>query len=380
MTLLFLSTCILFLRIVFSVFTGEGGFLIRAVYKLTSYYGLFLICLLVLRTDPGQGGKAISAPVIMVCFLFAAFLIRRSRAVGRALENAMSGVLVTHVFLAILSAAPIGRNAGLCVAACIGFYDLWFLSVIGSEYEYRYDSRVFEIVCGAILLFITSSVCGALIFRLSFYERYGLRNLISIAVCTVMTVYSPAVMVSAFVMEEKNRLVRLNPFFMYKEKKVYRKEREERERERQAADWDYYYKGEKRNSQGRADTGGNKNAGRDEPGHEKSFGSRTHGNDGHGSKEKNNSTGYGSKGGRADSGNYRNSGDTGRGSSYINDELRQAMRVFGLKSISGLTKKELDKKRRELMKRYHPDSGKTGSSDKAGEINAAYDLLKRYTQ
>ena len=266
MTLLFFSAGILFLRIIFSVFTGEGGFLIRLVYKLTSYYGMFLISLLFLRTGPGLTGK--ESPVLIGLFLFAAFLIRRSRPVGRALENAMSGVLVTHVFLAILSAAPIGQNAGLCIAFCIGYYDLWFLSVIGSEYEYRYNSRVFEIVCGAVLLFISASACGALIFRITFYERYALQNLISIAILTVMTIYSPAVITAAFVMEEKNRLVRLNPFFMYKEKKAFRKEREEREKKQQSssADWEYYYKGEKRNSQAGTDNADSKRAQTEDPG------------------------------------------------------------------------------------------------------------------
>ena len=360
MTLLFLSACILFLRIIFSAFTGEGGFLIKAVYKLTSYYGMFLISLLVIRITPGLFNEAFSAFRLIVLFVLAAFVIRRSRPVGRALENAMSGVLVTHVFLAILSAAPIGQNAGLCFAFCIGYYDLWFLAVIGSEYEYRYSSRVFEIVCAAVLLFISASVCGALIFRISFYERYGLKNLISIAAFTIMTIYSPAVITAAFVMEEKNRLVRLNPFFMYKEKKAFRKEREEREKQRQSSsDWDYYYKGEKRNSQGRADN--TENAGR-ENNRKDSKGNNDSGNDYRDSS-------YNS---------YNSKSSKSSGSSYLNDELRQAMRIFGIESISGISKKELESKRRELMKKYHPDSGKTGSSHKAGEINAAFDLLKRY--
>lgn len=398
MTLLFLSACILFLRIIFSAFTGEGGFLIKAVYKLTSYYGMFLISLLVIRITPGLFNEAFSAFRLIVLFVLAAFVIRRSRPVGRALENAMSGVLVTHVFLAILSAAPIGQNAGLCFAFCIGYYDLWFLAVIGSEYEYRYSSRVFEIVCAAVLLFISASVCGALIFRISFYERYGLKNLISIAAFTIMTIYSPAVITAAFVMEEKNRLVRLNPFFMYKEKKAFRKEREEREKQRQSSsDWDYYYKGEKRNSQGRADN--TENAGREnnrkddfERGRKSSYNSYRDNDfnrskyDTGSNKGYNGNKGNGSKGNN-DSGNdhrdssynsYNSKSSKSSGSSYLNDELRQAMRIFGIESISGISKKELESKRRELMKKYHPDSGKTGSSHKAGEINAAFDLLKRY--
>ena len=395
MTLLFLSACILFLRIIFSVFTGEGGFLIKAVYKLTSYYGMFLISLLVIRITPGLFNEAFSAFRLIVLFVLAAFVIRRSRPVGRALENAMSGVLVTHVFLAILSAAPIGQNAGLCFAFCIGYYDLWFLAVIGSEYEYRYSSRVFEIVCAAVLLFISASVCGGLIFRISFYERYGLKNLISIAAFTIMTIYSPAVITAAFVMEEKNRLVRLNPFFMYKEKKAFRKEREKQRQS--SSDWDYYYKGEKRNSQGRADS--TENAGREnnrkddcERGRKSSYNSYRDNDfnrskyDTGSNKGYNGNKGNGSKGNN-DSGNdhrdssynsYNSKSSKSSGSSYLNDELRQAMRIFGIESISGISKKELESRRRELMKKYHPDSGKTGNSHKAGEINAAFDLLKRY--
>lgn len=56
------------------------------------------------------------------------------------------------------------------------------------------------------------------------------------------------------------------------------------------------------------------------------------------------------------------------------DELKKALSYYGLKIP--FSEKELKERRKELIKRAHPDSG--GSEEEAKTINAYFDILKRY--
>jgi DnaJ-class molecular chaperone len=58
-------------------------------------------------------------------------------------------------------------------------------------------------------------------------------------------------------------------------------------------------------------------------------------------------------------------------------ELRQALQVLGLGERATL--REIKARHRELVKRYHPDSGCIASTDTIREVNAAYRVLQDYT-
>jgi len=56
-------------------------------------------------------------------------------------------------------------------------------------------------------------------------------------------------------------------------------------------------------------------------------------------------------------------------------ELQAALSVLGLSKRAGL--KEIKAKHRDLVKRYHPDTG-SGNPDKIREVNAAYRVIAEY--
>jgi DnaJ-class molecular chaperone len=57
-------------------------------------------------------------------------------------------------------------------------------------------------------------------------------------------------------------------------------------------------------------------------------------------------------------------------------ELQEAMLVLGLRERCTL--REIKTRHRELVKRYHPDSGNSGDQDTIRNVNAAYRVLLDY--
>jgi len=58
------------------------------------------------------------------------------------------------------------------------------------------------------------------------------------------------------------------------------------------------------------------------------------------------------------------------------DELRDALQVLGLRERS--TIREIKVRHRELVKRFHPDSGNVDDPEKIRNVNAAYRVLLDY--
>lgn len=58
------------------------------------------------------------------------------------------------------------------------------------------------------------------------------------------------------------------------------------------------------------------------------------------------------------------------------DDLQAALTVFGLCGRSTL--KEIKSRHRDLVKRYHPDSGNDEAPDEIRKVNAAYRVLLDY--
>ncbi len=59
-------------------------------------------------------------------------------------------------------------------------------------------------------------------------------------------------------------------------------------------------------------------------------------------------------------------------------ELQEAQRTLGIRERS--TIKEIKSRHRELVKRYHPDTGKMDEQETIREINAAYRVLLDYIE
>jgi len=59
-------------------------------------------------------------------------------------------------------------------------------------------------------------------------------------------------------------------------------------------------------------------------------------------------------------------------------ELQAALKVFGLGERATL--REIKARQRELVKRYHPDSGEASAPQAIQEVNAAYRVLLDYVQ
>ena len=59
-------------------------------------------------------------------------------------------------------------------------------------------------------------------------------------------------------------------------------------------------------------------------------------------------------------------------------ELQEALRTLGIRERS--TIREITSRHRELVKRYHPDSGYVAEEETIRSINAAYRLLLDYIE
>ena len=57
-------------------------------------------------------------------------------------------------------------------------------------------------------------------------------------------------------------------------------------------------------------------------------------------------------------------------------DLQEALRVLGLGERATL--KEIKTRHRELVKRYHPDTGAMDDPDTIRQVNAAYKILRDY--
>ncbi len=350
MRIFIFSLFIIIVRIVASAFAGELSGHIRIIFRLTSYFGMALAAFFLSRVLFGmqEGFKVYDLLFILVSLLFS-FALRKSILLGRALETAMSGLLVCFTTLAFITTFSFEENTGLCFVGCIAFYDLWFLSDISLEHEERYSYKNPELFLGALIVFLSSVLYGFLLFRATFYRRFSLSNFLSVAMGTILLIYCPAGATAAFVIGERNN----RPLKDLWSEFVRRKRRD--------GDLHWDYEGEEQKY----------DWGRKEDGYESRYSYREK------SRYSNTSKSY--EGSFDDYHGYKEKHErsTSNGN-YLNDELKRAMRIFGLDNISNIKKEELDIKRRRLMKKYHPDSGRKGNTLRAAEINAAYDLLKRY--
>lgn len=59
-------------------------------------------------------------------------------------------------------------------------------------------------------------------------------------------------------------------------------------------------------------------------------------------------------------------------------ELQAALRVLGIRDRSTIS--EIKSRHRELVKRYHPDTGATNEQETIRDINAAYRVLLDYME
>ena len=60
------------------------------------------------------------------------------------------------------------------------------------------------------------------------------------------------------------------------------------------------------------------------------------------------------------------------------EELQKSLKILGL--YDRVTMKQVKSRHRELVKRYHPDSGESADSEKIQLINAAYRILSEYLE
>lgn len=60
------------------------------------------------------------------------------------------------------------------------------------------------------------------------------------------------------------------------------------------------------------------------------------------------------------------------------DDLQKSLKILGL--YDRITMKQIKKRHRELVKRYHPDSGNSADGEKIKLINAAYHVLSDYLE
>jgi preprotein translocase subunit Sec63 len=58
------------------------------------------------------------------------------------------------------------------------------------------------------------------------------------------------------------------------------------------------------------------------------------------------------------------------------NDLHESLRIFGLGDRSSL--KEIKSRHRQLVKRYHPDSGNTDDKETIQKVNAAYQVILEY--
>lgn len=60
------------------------------------------------------------------------------------------------------------------------------------------------------------------------------------------------------------------------------------------------------------------------------------------------------------------------------EELQKSLKILGL--YDRVTMKQVKSRHRELVKRYHPDSGESADNEKIQLINAAYRILSEYLE
>lgn len=60
------------------------------------------------------------------------------------------------------------------------------------------------------------------------------------------------------------------------------------------------------------------------------------------------------------------------------EELQKSLKILGL--YDRVTMKQVKSRHRELVKRYHPDSGECADGEKIQLINAAYRVLSEYLE
>ncbi|NTV50177.1 MAG: J domain-containing protein [Geobacteraceae bacterium] len=60
------------------------------------------------------------------------------------------------------------------------------------------------------------------------------------------------------------------------------------------------------------------------------------------------------------------------------NELQKSLEILGL--YDRVTMKQVKSRHRELVKRYHPDSGETAGGEQIQLINAAYRILSEYLE
>lgn len=58
------------------------------------------------------------------------------------------------------------------------------------------------------------------------------------------------------------------------------------------------------------------------------------------------------------------------------NDLQEALRVLGLEER--VTLREIKTRHKELVKRYHPDTGNTDEPEKIRQVNAAYRIVLDY--
>lgn len=57
-------------------------------------------------------------------------------------------------------------------------------------------------------------------------------------------------------------------------------------------------------------------------------------------------------------------------------DLQESLRIFGLRNRCSL--KDIKTRHRELVKRYHPDTGNVDGNESIQRVNAAYRILMEY--
>ena len=60
------------------------------------------------------------------------------------------------------------------------------------------------------------------------------------------------------------------------------------------------------------------------------------------------------------------------------DELQKSLKILGL--YDRVTMKQVKNRHRELVKRYHPDSGENEDGEQIQLVNAAYHVLSEYLE
>ena len=62
--------------------------------------------------------------------------------------------------------------------------------------------------------------------------------------------------------------------------------------------------------------------------------------------------------------------------SAIPSQLQQAMALFMIDDLNGLTLDDIKQRRNRLIKTFHPDHGGAGDTQYAQKINSAFEVLK----